>query len=412
MCKRKLAQGNSDLIENRRPKHKMANILKRDVSQPSFLDWSQVQGSRVVESDEDNNESNDHGCLKASIWNKPEDDPRFVIRIGTAKIRSHSEDTKSKTLEDEQKEKRQFSRYLKEVERRFKKSKIKGYTFPKKTHKRSDNSIIKSRNDIHTLNKIIKVSDLFGLLKSQRSFNNISGMLTSSMDSKNHDQANTSRQYDTKVKNTKRLKKTKTKSFRLREKPNNYSYLKHSLSSGSFNKMKAIEKPCLKQSRSKYGLQFMIERKQINLHSNSREVSKSRIEPVMKQSARKRNDFSINKLNTTQLVNPKNTSRNLNESKHLRRTKSGTIVGILTNRSIKQKDLKPKPSAVNTMLANGKSARILQRVGKKHFSNINRATPNLYKKTFIGSAFPLYTTRMAANTSYKSKSKTAKKQVI
>lgn len=110
----------------------MTNFLKRDISQPQSLDWNAPQGHKVYDSDSDNVPS-DHGCLKASIWNKPDDDPRFVIRIGTAKIRAHSEDHKVKSLQDEEREKRQFNMYLKEVERRFKKSKLKTYTFPKKT---------------------------------------------------------------------------------------------------------------------------------------------------------------------------------------------------------------------------------------------------------------------------------------
>lgn len=102
--------GAGDLIENRKPKHKMSNILKRETSQPSNqYEYNQPQGNRGNESEE--NEPNDHGCLKASIWNLPGDDPRFVIRIGTAKIRSHSEDHKVKTIKDEERDKKQFAMY-------------------------------------------------------------------------------------------------------------------------------------------------------------------------------------------------------------------------------------------------------------------------------------------------------------
>jgi hypothetical protein len=269
-----LFEGSSDLIENRKANHKMKNLLKRDTSQPAFLDWTQVQGNKVEESDEEWSNANDHGWLKASIWNKPDDDPRFVIRIGTAKIRAHSEESKSKTLEDEEKEKRQFELYLKEVERRYKKSKLKDYKFPRRTHKRHKNSNIKSRNENQVFGNVVKVSDLFDMLKSQRSYNNLSGMLTSSIDSLTQEYLNSSKKYDFKVSKTKkRLKTNKTKSVRNSNNFMKSSYLKHSMSSGSFNKMKAFEKPLLKQSRSKYGRKFMIERKQINLHSNSRESS-------------------------------------------------------------------------------------------------------------------------------------------
>jgi len=72
---------------------------------------SQVQGNIIEDSDNDDKHPNDHGCLKASIWNKPDDDPRYVIRIGTAKIRSHSETVRVKTIEDEEKERKQFELY-------------------------------------------------------------------------------------------------------------------------------------------------------------------------------------------------------------------------------------------------------------------------------------------------------------
>mmetsp|Transcript_4275 Transcript_4275/g.3586 ORF Transcript_4275/g.3586 Transcript_4275/m.3586 type:complete len:221 (-) Transcript_4275:46-708(-) len=49
------------------------------------------------------------------------------------------------------------------------------------------------------------------------------------------------------------------------------------MSSGSFNKMKAFEKPLLKNNRSKYNHKFLVERKQINLQSSKpRKLSKSK----------------------------------------------------------------------------------------------------------------------------------------
>ena len=123
--------GKSDLVENRRYKYKMAKVLKRETSQPHYLDYNQAQGSKGEESVGGHKVSNDHGCLKASIWNKPSDDPRYVLRLGTSKIRSQSEEVRVITWDDKEKEKEQFALYLKEVERRFKKSKIKGYKFLK-----------------------------------------------------------------------------------------------------------------------------------------------------------------------------------------------------------------------------------------------------------------------------------------
>jgi len=131
LYKRAFTNGRSDLVENRKSKHKISNILKRDISQHYNLDWNQPQGNKGEDIEENSSRANDHGCLKASIWNKPDEDPRFILRIGTAKIRSHSEEIKAKTIDDEEKEKVQFGLYLKEVERRFKKSKIKGYNFLK-----------------------------------------------------------------------------------------------------------------------------------------------------------------------------------------------------------------------------------------------------------------------------------------
>lgn len=107
--KRKFGKGNSDLIENRRPKHKVSNVKRREKSQTPYYDWNQAQGSKFEGVGDDHTDANE--CLKASIWNKPEDDPRYVLRIGTSKIRSHSEDHKTKTFEDEEKEKEQFAMY-------------------------------------------------------------------------------------------------------------------------------------------------------------------------------------------------------------------------------------------------------------------------------------------------------------
>lgn len=151
-------------------------MIKRETSQPPNQDWNQAQGNQVDETDDDSKEPLDHGCLKASIWNKPDDDPRFVIRIGTAKIRSHSEDTRSKTLEDEERERKQFALYWKEVDRRFKKSKIKNYAFPRKQNQ-VKKEFLKSRNQKVT-EKYIKLTDLFDMLKTQRSMNNLSTVLS------------------------------------------------------------------------------------------------------------------------------------------------------------------------------------------------------------------------------------------
>ena len=147
------------------------------------MDWNQVQGNLRNDSD-DEKEPNDHGWLKASIWNKPEDDPRYVIRIGTSKIRSHSEEAKVKTIEDEEKEKKQFELYCKEVERRFRKSKLKDYSFPLKSQQIKTKQVyLKSRNQNEIEERFIKLTDLFELMKSQRTLSNL-GVMASSLDSR------------------------------------------------------------------------------------------------------------------------------------------------------------------------------------------------------------------------------------
>lgn len=157
--------------------------MKREASQPPTLDWSQVQGN-LRDDSEDEKEPSDHGWLKASIWNRPDDDPRYVIRIGTAKIRSHSEEARVKTIEDEEREKKQFQLYCKEVERRFRKSKLKDYTFPNKNQKsRGKHGYLKSRNQNEIEERFIKLTDLFELMKSQRTLSNL-GMMASSLDNK------------------------------------------------------------------------------------------------------------------------------------------------------------------------------------------------------------------------------------
>ena len=109
----------------------MSNIFKRDISQPHNFEWNQGQGRKKIEEGESIDMVDDSCYLKASIWNKPDEDPRYVLRMGTSKIRCHSEEINTKTIEDEEKEKKQFAQYLQEVERRFKKSKIKEYNFLK-----------------------------------------------------------------------------------------------------------------------------------------------------------------------------------------------------------------------------------------------------------------------------------------
>jgi len=191
-------EGMSDLVENRRLKHRMANILKRETSQPSFMEWNQPQGNKVEESNEEFSQPSDHGCLKASIWNKPSDDPRYILRMGTAKIRSKSEDMKIKTLDDKEREREQFAQYLREVEKRFKKSKIKGYSFFKKqklsqlskaqtritSSRREKSRKIKSRNQ--ATEKFIKLTDIFQQVKTYKNHKNqksLSGIMSTSMNS-------------------------------------------------------------------------------------------------------------------------------------------------------------------------------------------------------------------------------------
>lgn len=67
--------------------------------------------------------------------------------------------------------------------------------------------------------------------------NNLSAVLTSSMDSRDNSY-NINKSFNTRP--HKRVKKVKTKSFRTNDK-SKFTYLKHSASSGSFNKLKAFE---------------------------------------------------------------------------------------------------------------------------------------------------------------------------
>jgi len=71
------------------------------------------------------------------------------------------------------------------------------------------------------------------------------------------------------------------KSFKNLENSANL-YLGHSMTSGSFNKMKAFEKPLLKQNRNKYNHKFLVERKQINLQSSKKEKSNTQREKLIK----------------------------------------------------------------------------------------------------------------------------------
>lgn len=213
--------------------------------------------------------------------------------------------------------------------------------------------------------------------------NNMSAILTTSIDSRNDNSYTQSKNYQTKPK-PKRVKKVKTKSFRnVETKPAKSAYLKHSASSGSFNKLKAFEKPCLKQSRHKYGKKFMVERKQINLQSDSRENSKKRLDRLIKTSRAALNLVTTTKTNKTHLYSKNITSRNLKTSQVLHRTRSNITASMLTNRSVNKSDSK-LPNLSNMAservskpkkLKKDRSAQILARIGKSHFSHLKRGTP-------------------------------------
>jgi len=101
-----------------------------------------------------------------------------------------------------------------------------------------------------------------------------------------------------KSRSNQREKSKKLKSIKKQENLTNL-YLKHSMSSGSFNKILAYDKPLLKTNRSKYHNKFMVERKQINLQSNPRKSSKP-----------KQNSISQNKIQPVTLSKSK-TSKNI-----------------------------------------------------------------------------------------------------
>lgn len=332
--KRKFGHGNSDLIENRRPKHKVSNVKRREKSQTPYYDWNQAQGSKFEDSNDGLIGANE--CLKASIWNKPDDDPRFILRIGTSKIRSHSEDHKAKTFEDEEKEKEQFAMYCKEVERRFKRSKLKNFKFPLKEDQSLKKTHIKSRNQKEINEKFVKLTDLFDQIKTQRTIENLSSIMTSSVDSERRqiNRSHSKRNFESTSK-IKRIKNTKTNSFKFNEN-SKHLYLKYSMSSGSFDKMKAFEKPLLKQLKPKTHRRFMVERKQINLQSSSRDNSAKRLPSLTKTKPKTITlpEFKSDSRNVG-ITNP--VSRNLKSQQILKRTKSGVNILMkkrLGNRTI------------------------------------------------------------------------------
>lgn len=153
---------------------------------------------------------------------------------------------------------KQFSLYLKEVERRYKKSKIKGYNFLKSqkinklwkrgkklsTTKRNRHKkkALKSRNQ--GIEKYTKLTELLSQIKTHRNKINLGGINESSLNSsRNLNGSKKHLRYESRSNKKKKLKKLKyTKRFE--NSPN--LYLKHSMSSGNFNKMSAFEKPLLK----------------------------------------------------------------------------------------------------------------------------------------------------------------------
>lgn len=82
------------------------------------------------------------------------------------------------------------------------------------------------------------------------------------------------------------------------------------MSSGSFNKIKTFESSCLKQPKTKNSRKFIIERKQINLQSNSREPSKTR-EKSRPLSKHRIHQPNISKLNNSQILQITKSAANL-----------------------------------------------------------------------------------------------------
>ncbi|CAI2364188.1 unnamed protein product [Moneuplotes crassus] len=404
LYKRALCRRKNDLVETRRSKYKMSNILKRDTSQPHNLDWNQPQGDKCRDNESRSKPYIDQDCLKASIWNKPDEDPRFILRIGTSKIRSHSEEIKIKSHEDKEIEKEQFKLYLHEVERRFRKSKIKGYDFlksqklikiskvkvklPSVNKERSRKRVTQSRN--HIAETYIKLKDSLGRGKTHRN-KNLSEIMGSSQNSSRNGYVNYSiNSFESNMK--KNLKKSRLKKKVLNS-PN--IYLKHSISSGSFSKKRAYEKPILKHIMNAHQNQnkFMVERKQINLHTKvNKKVKKSdsftrtKVKPTLKSKA----GFLRNTLTS---VN----SRNNLSSHNLCKNKTGTQNsftskstlsrnGLLTNRSMNQSGNITTKKRIK--LTKDKSAHFLYKVVSHNLESRNKALPkpltsrkNPYKHT-------------------------------
>jgi hypothetical protein len=378
--------------------------MKREHSQPHNFESNTSQGKKFDENGYNNMRGNE--CLKASIWNKPEDDPRYVLRIGTSKIRSHSEDLNIKTYQDEEKDKEQFAMYCKEVERRYRRSKIKDFKFPKKKVRKTH---IQSRNQTE---KYTKLADLFGRVKGQGSTENLSSILTSSIDSKKR---LTERSYSRRNFNStsrRGIKNTKTTTLKSFENVKNL-YMKYSMSSGSLNKMKTYENPLFKENKIKRHRKFMVERKQINLQSKSRDNSLKRLQalskakPITKTKTITLPEF---KMGSRNLIACNNKSQILKTSQNLNRSKSGLTVlmkkrirlthigdysqNTSSHKSINQSGTSKLYHKKRVKPAKDRSAKLIQTVGQKHFSNLNKATPEFYKKTLTSSFHPLYSQKL------------------
>lgn len=197
-------------------------------------------------------------------------------------------------------------------------------------------SNIKSRNQKETNERFVKLTDLFDHIKTQRTIENLSSIMTSSVDSENRkiNRSHSKRNFESTSK-IKRIKNTKTNSFRINENSKNL-YLKYSMSSGSFDKMKAFEKPLLKQIKPKTHRKFMVERKQINLQSNSRDNSAKR-QPSLTKTKPKNITLPEFKTDSRNLGITNPISRNLKSQQILKRNKSGVNILMkkrLANRTI------------------------------------------------------------------------------
>lgn len=84
-------------------------------------------------------------------------------------------------MQDEEREKRQFEMYVREVQKRFRNSKMKNYKFPKITEQSAcKNAFEKSRNQEDVAQKFIRLTDLYDALRTQRTTS--SGQFTASLD--------------------------------------------------------------------------------------------------------------------------------------------------------------------------------------------------------------------------------------